>query len=195
MAFPEEIEIVTNPPRPPKLDKTCPICAAMFATIKDVDKHARDEHSDVKQPFVCSQCGHRFEKMKRLEVHIFHLHTEEGQVLYRQSLDRKNNRRRGVPLPKEYRELANRRRREQSKSCVDGRALVRLGNSDRWVDPNSTPPLKCPDCTEEFDTMTKLRRHHAAEHQERRYICQICGKGFATRFTLSSHFRGHTVRV
>ena len=197
VVFPGEIQIVTDPPRPPQLEKMCPVCEAKFDTIKDVEKHAREEHGDVKQPFACDKCGRRFEKMERLKVHIFHLHTEEGQAIYRKRQEKRNEKRRGIPLPAERKEIKNRKRREkrkQSKNENDGRKLVRLGNSDRWVDPNSPPPLKCPDCTEEFDTMTRLRRHHAAMHQDRPYTCHTCGKGFTTSYNFHSHLRSHQVR-
>lgn len=56
-----------------------------------------------------------------------------------------------------------------------------------------SPPFKCKDCSERYDTKDELQEHrkHAKHPEPRNHTCNICEKSF-TRSKLKQHMRVHT---
>ena len=58
---------------------------------------------------------------------------------------------------------------------------------------SSLKAFSCPTCPAKFKYHKNMLRHIALVHnQERRFICDVCGKSFGTKVVLKVHYRKHT---
>ncbi|XP_050344294.1 zinc finger protein 484-like [Nymphalis io] len=57
-------------------------------------------------------------------------------------------------------------------------------------------PYSCPSCDKKYKDSGSLKRHaernHLKEKRERKFICEICGKGFFSKNDIKIHMRVHT---
>jgi len=56
------------------------------------------------------------------------------------------------------------------------------------------PTQPCPDCDKQFPSVAYLNRHIMSVHssqEQKRYKCEICGKGFMSFHVFDGHMNGH----
>ena len=181
---PEPVEGPLAEDRGPSSDQfVCSECPKSFPTKKKLYQHTILMHAE--KNILCTFCGERFSRPYCLRRHIKNYHHRVTDVKCPHCPDVLSTEK---TLYFHIR-IMHKDKRYQCKLCKEGFPLKddlkghMLANHKEWA------VFSCDECTEEFDTMTKLRRHCVSVHKIRFFRCVHCDQSFTTNQHLRRHLR------
>uniref|UniRef100_A0A1B6MQF0 C2H2-type domain-containing protein n=1 Tax=Graphocephala atropunctata TaxID=36148 RepID=A0A1B6MQF0_9HEMI len=168
----------------------CCMCVKTFITKKSLVKHECMMHRKTSRPvYFCGECPKSFHSEKRYQIHVGFAHRPIMNCKY---CDKSFT---------EVNKLAfhERHHLKQVKSIykcnVCGKVLKTLSalKTHKKNNHTSSNSLQCETCEQSFKSFQALREHMAkhSEEQEKKYFCDICGKGFYFYDSHARHRRVH----
>ncbi len=124
-----------------------------------------EEHENVHtgaKPFMCEQCGLAFARKSALKQHIQKMHTDISS------------------LP--------------AKPCpICGKVFLYVKQFNRHVRTHDTKKVQCQYCAKLLSNTSTLTDHIAQIHMtEKKFNCDVCGKGFIKKYSLDCHLMMHS---
>uniref|UniRef100_A0A8D8U1W3 Zinc finger protein 808 n=1 Tax=Cacopsylla melanoneura TaxID=428564 RepID=A0A8D8U1W3_9HEMI len=143
----------------------CKTCDILLADYAVLEQHVRSEHAN-NTVYRCSHCDLGLKNMKSLRYHIKMQHGKASQTF-------------------------------ECELCGRVTYSLRSLNSHRRLkhDAVHRALFKCRLCPETFETKDERQLHYANDHTNQSpFICQECGKGFASKSGLYGHRQVHKVK-
>ena len=171
----------------------CKVCLIEFSSLHYLNKHKKTVHQKVP----CAECGKSFRSGSSMNNHIQAAHTPDNQNNFRcdtcgksftdnQLLSEHKNVHTGENLP------VGRQKRYKCDICGKGFLNNRL-LSDHTNVHTGGKPYECKFCSSCFASLETHRRHERGHiGDDKKYKCDICGKGFNANRLLSDHINIHT---
>lgn len=158
-----------------KRPHVCTHCGATFARSKALSSHQKLHIIGWTNKHECETCGETFE-------------TEQLKLNHRCSID--------DPLPKKpatepiAKKVLNRIGKHPCPECQKKFTTKQKMHRHLWIHRKKT--YSCEMCVATFEEQGELDRHRLTEHpMDSPYVCQECGKCFASRQGLWEHGRVH----
>lgn len=190
----------------------CSFCEEVkFMTSKDMLAHAKEVHNqELRNPYYCAKCDKQFTSNPQLTEHYETYHTgpedEQTVMAVCRLAQHTNNDTVFYSCPKcgrkyidpmEYFRYHQWHQRKHEFTCDRcGRSLPSASSLNmhmRSVHSDiSMPKFACDMCDSVLCSRYSLREHQAVLHgSERPFVCERCGKDFATKVRLQIHLRSH----
>ncbi|KAG8278748.1 zinc finger protein 729-like [Homalodisca vitripennis] len=167
----------------------CSMCVKTFNNKKTLVKHESTMHRKTSRPvYFCSECPKSFHSEKRYQIHVGFAHRPIMNCKY---CDKSFT---------EVNKLAfhERHHLKQVKSIYKCNVCGKVLKSQSALKTHknnhtSNNSMQCEVCEQSFKSFHALREHMAkhSEEQEKKYFCDICGKGFYFYDSHARHRRVH----
>ncbi|CAB3375634.1 Hypothetical predicted protein [Cloeon dipterum] len=175
-------------PRPGTESKlfVCSSCGKTFGRRYQLLEHER-RHSG-ERPFQCVQCGSSFASSSNLASHMTKhrppsLACPECDKRFGSTSTLRAHRQSHLPVEA--------RRAFQCEVC--GRSLLSAAHlrQHRLGHDESAPSFECAECGKRFRHLRSLREHVQLHSGAKGHVCELCGKAYAMRHSLTTHRRTH----
>ncbi|CAK1542364.1 unnamed protein product [Leptosia nina] len=167
-------------------DFTCELCGSAFVTQHGLNRHKKAKHSEgasqvesAKEARHCELCNIKFANTKAYERHK--ITSQKHADMAREFCC--------LECGEVFRSKEERRDHARLKHT---KRDLKLGPDDRsW-------PIQCPHCPEKIPNAMANWSHYKKHHPDKKYpvrdnhVCQLCGKGYATKSGLESHKDSHS---
>uniref|UniRef100_A0A8D8K1S9 Zinc finger and BTB domain-containing protein 40 n=1 Tax=Culex pipiens TaxID=7175 RepID=A0A8D8K1S9_CULPI len=147
---------------------TCNFCSIEFKTRASLNLHCKEQHSNGIRPFSCALCPAHFKRKGHLERHM---ETHTGIKRYACNV-----------CDASFARAKTLDRHMQSKH-ENVSYSTKKPASERA--PNHT--MKCPFCTEMFDSDQLLNTHIKSHKDSLPHVCHLCDARFAQMLGLTIH--------
>ncbi|XP_069972405.1 uncharacterized protein [Penaeus vannamei] len=165
------------------INKSCSECGKVFKTRRTMKRHLKTHQNVVHS---CGVCGKQFRHEESLRIHkSVHKDGGSGNVC---SLCKKDCK---TPY---YLQLHITTKHEAAKfTCLQCDRSFKwrqsYGKHMAIFHSNADMQYACPKCPKHFKTASELRLHQVAHSDEKKYVCDICGKVFKHEYTRDKHVK------
>lgn len=160
---------------------TCDVCGAMFQSPGCLRMHLKSHR---EKEFKCDQCPAEFHRKKYFEVHML---KHSGLKPHRCEACGKSYRD-AEHLKRHVRHVHEQIRKFECDLCGD--RFFRSDHLKCHRARHSAPGLKCKVCKKSFKLQTDLDRHSVVHLDDKKWCCQLCGKGFRAAVSYYKHMSG-----
>ncbi|KAG7154372.1 Zinc finger protein 37-like, partial [Homarus americanus] len=165
------------------INEPCPQCGKVFKTQRTMKRHLRTHQNKI---YSCNVCGKEFRHDESLRVHKS-VHKEGGSGNDCKICEKDCK----TPY---YLQLHMTTKHEAAKFIC-----LQCNRSFKWKQSyrkhkavhheDTYMKFKCTVCPRHFLTPSELQLHQAVHTNERKYLCDICGKAFKHEYNRDKHIR------
>ena len=165
----------------------CEICNKSFTTNKSLIRHNLIHDKEVRYRYSCSLCGREFREAYNLKVHMF---SHTGERLFSCEICGKtyNNR---SNLNRHLQIHTGRKAPKREYPCkLCDKVFSASGSRSRHMTLHTGDKKydkKCTVCDRSFRDVHNLKKHMITHTGEKNFGCEICGKRFASKFSMQQH--------
>jgi hypothetical protein len=156
-------------------------CQMTFSTYAQLKEH-RKSHK-FEKPYVCDVCGKSFRSNCHLKEHML-FHNDQRDFICDQCPTRCHT----VHMLKEHMETHNKEGRRKFVCTVCAAVFKTSAGlwKHKFIHKPDTLKFLCSKCGKQFQNPVQLKRH-VATHSEAKFPCQLCPKSFNRRELLRRH--------
>lgn len=163
----------------------CHVCAKDAPHLTGLFNHMIAKHREEPPYIFCCEAKHplRQKALAHLKTHVEHKCTDCNKVFKTSGVLDKHMRSVHAKNPKFVCHICG--KATSSNSALRSHLLIH--------EPKSKHPFKCSYCDSRFISGPALQRHVNRLHEvEQRFVCEVCGKGYACNGSLWDHMKTHS---
>ena len=146
----------------------CDLCDFSSNDSDSLDIHIREEHIEITYP--CDECHYSASSKEKLETHVITIHENVEELKDSKMVPSK-------PVKSHYCDQCPHKARDATRLAMHKQTA------------HSDIEIKCDLCDFICKHKIFLKRHIHLMHEERKFVCQQCGRNFALQGTLNRHLR------